>query len=291
MRSTTPITAAQEVRDYYDLNTARWFGRPRVSDAIHRAVWGEGVGTEAEAFQYIDRLILGEIQELSGSFRAPLHVLDLGCGIGASLVFLASHSPIRGMGITVSGVQAEYARRRIEEAALTGRVECLECDFLHLPRSLPPTQLAFSIEAFVHSPNPDAYFSATVEHVVPGGLLIVCDDFLSERAEQPLSRREARMLDEMRRGWLAPSLITVAHADACARRLGYRQVKNVDLTKFLDLRRPRDLIVAATVALGRHLPLFGYRYRSLVGGNALQAALVAGLIEFRFVAWQKGAPR
>jgi len=95
------------------------------------------------------------------------------------------------------------------------------------------------------------------------------------------------MLDEVRSGWLAPSLVTVARADACASRLGYREVKNVDLTRLLDLRRPRDLLVAATVAIGRHLSLRGYRWRSLVGGSALQAALLAGLIEFRFVAWQK----
>lgn len=278
-----------EVRDYYDLNTARWFGRPRESDAIHRAVWGEGVRSRAEAFQYIDRLILGELQALSGSFPSPLHVLDLGCGIGASLIFLASHASIRGTGITVSGVQARYAAERIARAGLADRVTCLEQDFLHLPATLTPAHMAFSIEAFVHSPDPQAYFASTAEHVIPGGLLVVCDDFLTERARAPLSKRETRMLDEVRNGWLAPSVITVTQADAFASPFGYRQVKNINLTKFLDLRRPRDLFVAAAVAFGRHLPMSGYRWRSLVGGNALQAALLAGLIEFRFVSWRLAA--
>ncbi|MGB7217187.1 MAG: methyltransferase domain-containing protein [Vicinamibacterales bacterium] len=280
-----------EVRDYYDLNTARWFGRPRESDAIHRAVWGEGVRSAAEAFQYIDRLILGELQVLAGTFPAPLHVLDLGCGIGASLIFLASHASIRGTGITLSGVQARFAAQRIERAGLVDRLTCLEHDFLHLPPTLTPAHMAFSIEAFVHSPDPQAYFASTAEHVIPGGLLVVCDDFLTERARGPLSKREIRMLDEVRSGWLAPSVITVAQADAFARRFGYRQVKNINLTKLLDLRRPRDLFVAAAVVFGRHLPMSGYRWRSLVGGNALQAALLAGLIEFRFVAWGKTNPR
>ncbi len=287
MRPHPSITGLEEVRDYYDLNTARWFGRPRESNTIHRAVWGAGVGSRLEAFQYLDRLVLHELQELSSSFRAPLHVLDLGCGIGASLIFLATYSPIRGTGVTLSGVQARYAAQNIQQAGLGERVECLECDFLQLPHTLEPAHLAFSIEAFVHSPDPGRYFASTAEHIVPGGLLIVCDDFLSDRAERQLSRRERRMLDEVRTGWLAPSLVTVVRADAYASRLGYRQVKNVDLTRLLDLRRPRDLLVAATVAVGRHLPLTGYRWRSLVGGSALQAALVAGLIEFRFVAWRK----
>jgi cyclopropane fatty-acyl-phospholipid synthase-like methyltransferase len=278
----------EEVRDYYDLNTARWFGRPRESNTIHRAVWGEGVRSRVEAFQYLDRLILRELRLLSDSFPAPLHVLDLGCGIGASLMFLASNSSIRGTGVTLSGVQATFAARHIQHAGLADRVECLEGNFLQLPTTIAPAQLAFSIEAFVHSPDPERYFASTAEHIVPGGLLIVCDDFLSGRAETRLSRRERRMLDEVRTGWLAPSLVTLARANACASRLGYRQLKNVDLTPLLDLRRPRDVLVAATVAVGRHLPLTGHRWRSLVGGSALQAALLAGLIEFRFVAWQRG---
>jgi cyclopropane fatty-acyl-phospholipid synthase-like methyltransferase len=287
---TTPersSTAAEEVRDYYDLNTARWFARPRDSDAIHRAVWGEGVGSQAEAFRYVDRLVLRELEELAGSFAEPLHVLDLGCGVGNSLIFLASHSIIRGTGITLSGVQAEYAARNIEQAGLTGRVDCLQGDFLHLPPTIAPAQLAFSIEAFVHSPDPERYFAASAEHVVPGGLLVVCDDFVSERAQGRPSRRSARLLDDVRTGWLARSLVTLAHADACAHRAGYRRIKDLDLTMYLDVRRPRDLVVAAVVGIGRYLPLTGYRWRSLVGGNALQAALVAGLIEFRFVVWQK----
>ena len=280
--------ATEEVRDYYDLNTARWFARPRDSDAIHRAVWGEGVTSQAGAFQYVDRLVLGELEGLAGAFPAPLHVLDLGCGIGNSLIFLASNAVIRGTGVTLSGVQAEFAARHVQQAGLTDCVECLKGDFLDLPRTIAPAQLAFSIEAFVHSPDPERYFAATAGHVEPGGLLVVCDDFLSDRARGHLSRRSARLLDDVRSGWLARSLITLADADACARRAGYRLVKNLDLTMHLDVRRPRDLLVAAIVGLGRHLPLTGYRWRSLVGGNALQAALMAGLIEFRFVVWQQG---
>jgi hypothetical protein len=45
------------------------------------------------------------------------------------------------------------------------------------------------------------------------------------------------------------------------------------------------------VALGRHLPISGYGWRSLVGGSALQSALLTGLVEFRFMAWQMGDPR
>ena len=279
--------AVDAVRAYYDVNTSRWFRRERDSDAIHRAVWGDGVRSQAEAFRYVDRLVLREVQNLSSAFPSSMHVLDLGCGICASLVFLASHAKIRGTGVTLSGVQATFAADRIARAGLADRVRCVESDFLHLPSTIEPAHVAFSIEAFIHGPDPQAYSASAAAHLEPGGSLIICDDFLTERARGGLSRSEARMLEEVRSGWLAHSLITLAEADTCAQRAGFQRLSNVDLTSNLDLGRPRDVLVAAAVAIGRHLSLPGYWWRSLVGGSALQSALVAGLIEFRFVVWRK----
>ena len=283
------LPAVDAVRAYYDVNTRRWFRRARASYAIHRAVWGDGVRSQAEALRYVDRLVLREIQNLSNACPSPMHVLDLGCGICDSLIFLASHTTIRATGVTISGVQAMYAHDRIARAGLADRVQCLESDFLHLPNTIERAHVAFSIEAFIHGPDPAAYFASTADHIESGGLLIVCDDFLTEHARGHVSRREARMLEDVRSGWLTHSLITLAEAEACAQVAGYRQLSTVDLTPNLDLGRPRDRLVAAAVAVGRHLPLRGFSWLSLVGGSALQSALVAGLIEFRFVVWRKGS--
>jgi cyclopropane fatty-acyl-phospholipid synthase-like methyltransferase len=221
-----------------------------------------------------------------------LHVLDLGCGVGASLIYLAAHSTVQGTGITISGVQASYATERIAKAGLSDRLQCLQGNFLELPTSLAPAHLAFSIEAFIHGPDPAAYFSAAAGRTVPGGLLIVCDDFLSERGGQALTKRDARILANFRAGWHAHSLMTVAQANEFASGAGYKQEKNVNLTPFLDLRRPRDLVASVALKLGRYLPVPARYRQSLVGGTALQAGLVSGLIEFRYLVWRlSGAGR
>jgi hypothetical protein len=56
-------------------------------------------------------------------------------------------------------------------------------DFLALPFDVPRAELAFSIEAFVHGPNPRAYFEAGPRYLVPGGALVVCDDFPTDAAD------------------------------------------------------------------------------------------------------------
>jgi cyclopropane fatty-acyl-phospholipid synthase-like methyltransferase len=278
-----------EVRHYYDANTAKFerFGQGGSHGAIHRAVWGPGVTTRAGAFAYIDELILRELEAIEPGLKAPAHLLDLGCGIGGSLIYAARRKPLRGTGITLSGVQAERAKRRIHEAGLAERVQCVEASFLAIPASVPPADLAFSIEAFVHTPDPRAYFAAAAEKVSPGGRLIVVDDFLTERATEPLDKRQRRCLDEVRRGWPIHTLITRAEADRYAAEAGFSARAGTDLTPHLELRRPRDLLISAAVAIGRHLPIPGPYWRMQLGGNALQMALMSGLIEFHFAVFAR----
>jgi cyclopropane fatty-acyl-phospholipid synthase-like methyltransferase len=273
-----------EVRRYYDDNTPKFerFGHASSHGTIHRAVWGPGVTTRDAAFAYIDELILRELEDIAPGLQAPPHLLDLGCGIGASLIFAARRKPLRGTGITLSKVQAESATRRIHAAGLAERVRCVEASFLAIPASIPPADIAFSIEAFVHTPDPRGYFAAAAEKISPGGLLIVVDDFLTERATQPLDKREQRWLDEFRRGWHVHTLITRAQAGRYAAEAGFTARTGTDLTPYLELRRPRDLLISAAVAIGRHLPIGSQYWRMQLGGNALQMALVNRLIEFHF---------
>ena len=106
------------VRRYYDRHTPAFvtLGEGRQSGAIHRAVWGPGVRHVHEAIHHVDEQIAEAIALLQPE-GDRLHVLDLGCGIGATLTYLARRLPIRGTGVTLSGVQQQLAAKKFEEAA------------------------------------------------------------------------------------------------------------------------------------------------------------------------------
>jgi len=284
----TASAAVDDVRRYYEENTERFerFGQGRGTGAIHRAVRAKTGDRDQSPFRTLERMILRRLKRV-GSGDGKVHVLDLGCGVGASMIYLATEAPIRATGITLSGLQAARARERIAECGLSERVTCLEGSYLELPSSVPPAALAFSIEAFIHGPDPAAFFEAAARYVMPGGMLLVFDDFLSERAAGRLAPRDARVLNEVREGWLANSLVTVRQASELASQAGFALESNEDLTPRLELGRPRDHAIAALVAVGRFLPLRGYRFRSLLGGNALQTGLRSGLLEFRRLCWRR----
>lgn len=271
------------VRRYYDRNTAAFEKFGQGASTIHRAVWGEGVQSREEAFAFLDTLIANEMLELGVE---PLcNVLDLGCGLGASLIRLAQRFPsVRGTGVTISPVQATRAGELIDSVALKPRLTVLEADFLKLPSTLGAFDIAFAIESFVHCPDAAGFFESVSPHLRSGARLIVCDDFV-QRA--PKSSREARWLTDIQQGWMGFGIASVESTIAHAERAGFVHVRDRNLTVHLELRRFRDKLMTLLLALGRPLRLKGTRWGSWVGGDALQWALLSGLVEYHYLVFER----
>lgn len=276
------MPALDEVRHYYDRNTSSFLRTGQGGQAIHRAVWGPGVTTRDEAFAYLDGLLAGLVAQ-----RPAPRVLDLGCGVGASLRRLAKRSDLHGVGVTLSPVQAQFAQAEFTRAGLGERLRCVEGSFTALPDELGLFDAAFSIEAFIHSPSADAYLAQAAKHLKPGGVLALIDDFPTDAPETARSRR---WLHEVRTGWLANTLESPPQLATLAARHGLTLRRDEDLTPYLELRRPRDLLLSAVMSVGRYLPVRSPLWRSWVGGNALQLALQAGVLAYRFLVFEKTAP-
>jgi cyclopropane fatty-acyl-phospholipid synthase-like methyltransferase len=264
------------VRAYYDRNSAKFERLGQGGAAIHRAVWGAGVETREQAFRFVDGRIA---RELARTKPGPARVLDLGCGLGESLILLArANAELEGVGVTLSGVQARRADERLKRAGLSPRLRCLEADFTRLPDGLGRFDLAYAIESFVHCPDTNAFFSNVAAHLAPGGRLVICDDF---QARAPRSVVEERWLDAIRHGWMGHGLVAPTVAEEVAGRNALRLEDDTDLTSALELRRPRDRLISAFLTFSRPFGLSGYYYRALAGGDALQKALLGRLVEYR----------
>jgi cyclopropane fatty-acyl-phospholipid synthase-like methyltransferase/predicted glycoside hydrolase/deacetylase ChbG (UPF0249 family) len=288
------------VRNYYDQNTPRFTAHESgMADAIHREVWGPGVTDKQTAYEYINNQILQVIEANHGDLPQPLKVLDLGCGIGGTLFYLAQRLKLQGLGVTLSSVQVALARERAGKKQLNDRCRFLEASYTELPKALEPYPIAYAVESFLHGPDPAVFF-ASVGRVMPaGGLLIVCDDFLTDKgwscdptnsAAQPANREQRlarRDIGDFRQGWHTHSLVTTAAVAKHAEDAGFRLVDNRDFTPYLSLQRPVDRWIATFVRAGRWLPFRSAWWDSWVGGHAVQRCLLTQLIEFHFLVFEK----
>jgi ubiquinone/menaquinone biosynthesis C-methylase UbiE len=279
-----PRFTTDQIGRYYDCNTPAFvaLGQGRRSGFIHRAVWGPGVRSRRDAFHYVeDQLVERMRHSAAGDGR---HIVDLGCGVGASLCYLAERLPaVRGTGITLSTVQARLAQARIQTAGLADRVVCVEGDYCQLPASIGPADLAYAIESFVHGPSPERFFAECSRLIRSGGTLVICDDFLRTTDD----RGALQVLDSFRRGWHINTLLHPAELRETARAAGFELESTIDLSPYLELRRPRDRAIQAWLALRCLVGLDGSSAGHLLGGNALQTCLERRWLAYDLVIFRR----
>jgi SAM-dependent methyltransferase len=264
--------ASNEVAHYYDRNTRGFLARGQGghAGAIHRAVWAEGVRSRHQAFHYVHGLLL---RELSRTGAPKPRILDLGCGVGATLSYLLERSDATGFGITNSPIQMDLAMERAG-----ARAEFSLGDFCEarLPRAI---DLAYGIESFVHASDAVRFFANVALALRPRGRLVLCDDFLAGE--------QTDRVQDFQRGWRASSLMRAEAIDAIAAAHRLELVEDRDLSSYLELDRPRDFVIHSFVTLGRALQLESERFMALSGGDALRDGLKRGLVSYRFRAWRK----
>lgn len=277
---TGPRFDIAEIARYYDRHTSAFirFGQGGGAGAIHRAVWGPGTTTREQAFHYVDDRIADLVRaQISAPKAADApHIVDLGCGVGASVCYLAARLPIRGTGITLSQVQARLAAERIHDAGLSSRVTCIHADYCDLPDSLEPADVAYAIESFVHGPAPDRFFAECQRLVRPGGLLVICDDV--RRSATGAAARRA--VDRFCRGWRINALLHRDELHALARAAGFEHESSVDLTFALETGRVRDRTIGVLGAVLNWMPIDAGRFDHLLGGAALQECLARGWVGY-----------
>jgi SAM-dependent methyltransferase len=281
-------TVNSHVQNYYDRNTARFlrYGHGRSAGAIHRAVWGPGVGSRDEAMGYVNSLIAERAGELGAT-----SALDAGCGVGGTMATVAAAGVPRVEGITISTVQQrsgeQFLAERLGSSEAQWRIHAGDfCDaglMASLVRNRGAFDLAYFVESFIHASCAYGVLDSLSRLLSPTGRVLICDDFLAEEIAATSTAEAVRPLREYREGWHVENLGTVSALREAAAARGFLVERTLDLTPYLELGRGRDRLIRALVPLLRALPLpFAWR-DNFIGGNAIQECLQKGYVRYCLV--------
>jgi cyclopropane-fatty-acyl-phospholipid synthase len=99
-------------------------------------------------------------------------VLDVGCGWGAFAIHAASRHGARVVGITLSGAQAELARKRVADAGLSDRIDIRVMDYRELSGERFDAIASIGMVEHVGENRIDLYARQLAGLLKPGGQLL-----------------------------------------------------------------------------------------------------------------------
>lgn len=270
-----------DVRAYYDRNTPLFlrYGSSTETRSIHRSLWLDGVRDLKEALAVSNTMVLEQARQLQVT---NLRFADLGCGVWATMFHLLAglDAPAKAIGLTLSSVQAHMADHARRDLGISNAF-IVQGDFHNIPFRCD-FHLIYSIEAFIHSQEPDRYFREVTRLLAPDGRLILLDDFLVSNAD-----RSQTWVKYYQDGWYVPNPQTVEDVIGSARDLGLVLLESRDLTPFWRLRAFPEELAGMLYRIGKRLPQDHPIFPSMLGSMALQQCLKGGWIKYGWLVFEK----
>ncbi len=152
-------------------------------------------------------------------------IVDLGCGLGATMRTLAEERPAAHMtGITRVPWQVEQARIRNEATRNADRLRVIQADYERTPLQTQSFDAAYALESacHAHSANKAALLAEAHRLLRPGGRLVLVDGFL--RGQGRMLRAQHRIYNKLCECWVIESLGELQAVTAEMERLGFCDV-------------------------------------------------------------------
>ncbi len=218
----------QQIGEFYDASSELW--EKIWGEHMHHGYYGRGGTYKVERRQaQID--LIEELLFWAGvtSQNAPHNILDIGCGIGGSTLYLANKFGATATGITLSPVQASRAQERAITAGLEKQVEFQVANALEMPFADNSFDLVWSLESGEHMPDKAKFLQECYRVLQPGGKLILatwCHRETSITGE--LTPDEIRHLKEIYRVYCLPYVIALSEYKAIAQATAFKDIKSDD---------------------------------------------------------------
>ncbi|RUT06925.1 delta(24)-sterol C-methyltransferase [Chroococcidiopsis cubana SAG 39.79] len=263
-------TLYERIGQFYDSSSSLW-----------EQVWGEHMhhgyyGTDEKQRKERRQAQIDLIEELLqwADVEQAQHILDVGCGIGGSSLYLAQKYNAQATGITLSPFQANRATQHAQAMGLSQKAEFLVANAQNMPFADNSFDFVWALESGEHMPDKVKFMQECYRVLQPGGKLVMvtwCHRPTDAKSGGILTADEQKHLNEIYQVYHLPYTIALPEYEAIARNLNLNSIRTADwstaVAPFWDV--VIDSALNPTAILGLILS----------GWETIQAALSLGLMQ------------
>lgn len=220
----------QQIQQFYDASSGLW--EEIWGEHMHHGYYGRGgtyrLNRRQAQIDLIEELLAWA--ESDACNNPPSMILDLGCGIGGSSLYLAEKLGAQVTGISLSPVQIKRARERALNRGLANQVTFEVANALEMPFADQSFDWVWSLESGEHMPDKTKFLQECYRVLKPGGRLILatwCHRPTTSWAGS-LTANEKRHLQAIYQVYCLPFVLSLPDYEAIALDCGFKALRSED---------------------------------------------------------------
>ena len=215
-----------DIENYYDQTEVHYkmFWKLEEAAGLHYGIWDASTHSIGDAILNTNRYLVN-----IGKINKGHNVLDAGCGIGGSSIFLAKNIGCKVHGITLSKKQSETAKSLAEKNNVSNLAEFSQANYLETGFNDNSFDIVWAIESFGSASDKSSFFKEMKRILKPGGRILFADMFKPMTYDISLNKTMQIMLN----GWAISDILSIEELNSLSDKFDFEVTQIKDATKLI----------------------------------------------------------